>query len=402
MLDAEVLSAVIHSRAAYDKIKDHIVSKDLSPGVGFWYELVGAWYARDKAALSVEITALRALGEARITNPKQRETLLGTISSLPTPISPDNTATVALELRRHNVGMELAAAIAAQDGKKVGKLHEQYGELLQATTLDGKKHVDDWEDAVDIERIFERVGQEQRTPLAPNSLNGRINGGALPGHHIIAFARPEMGKSTFAVNMAVQLAIRGKRILFIGNEDQINILKARALSRVTMMNTEQLDTNREKAIAIYREKGIEDRLHFVRYSGTPLGIRQRIDDYEPEILILDQIRNLESDDDGIVQRLETNGQAVRRLLLEYGLIGLSITQAGASADGKVMLDMHDMDNSKTGLPGTADLIVGIGGNAEMVARNQRFLSLPKNKLSSASNAHEGVVVDIDKSRSLYK
>lgn len=402
MIDAEILSAVIHSRQAFDRIKDHVVSKDLSPGVGFWFEIVGAWYARDKTAQAVDINALRALGESRITNPKQRETILTALSSLPSPISPENTATVALELRRHNVGLELAAAIAAQDSKKVSKLHEQFGDLLKATTLEGKKHVDDWEDAVDIERIFDKVGQEQRVALAPNSLNQRINGGALPGHHIIAFARPEMGKSTFAVNMGVQLAIRGKRVLYIGNEDQINILKARALSRATLLNTEQLEANREKAIAIYREKGIEDRLHFVRYSGTPLGIRGRIDDYEPDILILDQIRNLESDEEGIVQRLETNGQAVRRLLLEYGLIGLSITQAGASADGKVMLDMHDIDNSKTGLPGTADLIVGIGGNADMVARNQRFLSLPKNKLSSEGNAHEGIVVDIDKARSLYK
>lgn len=402
MLDAEILSAVIASREAYEQIAGHIVAKDLTPAVGFWYEIVSNWYEQDRTSRSVDIAALRALGESRITNPKQRDTILGVVNRLPDSPSPSNIVGIALELKRWNTGMELAAALAARDEKKVSKLHAAFGDLLAATTLT-KQSTTEWEDAVPIEQIFDKVGTANRIALAPNVLNTRIAGGALPGHHIIVFARPEMGKSTFAVNMGVQLAIRGQKVLYAGNEDQINILKARALSRATGMTLAEAEADKANAFKVYRERGVEDRLIFKQLKhGGAQALREQIELVEPTVLIIDQIRNLESAEDGIVQRLETNGQVVRELLLGYGLIGISVTQAGDSATGKTWLGMHDIDNSKTGLPATADLIIGIGGNDDMVNRNQRALSFPKNKLSSDEHSHEGLIVEIDKSRSLYR
>lgn len=401
MLDSQILAASIASREAYNRVSPHISSKDLTPAVGFWYDLVGAWYARDRNAISVDVTALRALGESRIPNPKQRDSLLGAISELATAVSPDNTAQIALELKRRNTGLELAAAIASNDGKKASKLHKAYGELLAATELQVKKP--QWQLAVSIDDLFEKVGSENRIPLAPDSLNGRIGGGALPGHHVVVFARPEMGKSTFSINAAVVLAVRGQRVLYVGNEDQIDILKSRAVSRATNMTWEEAQGNQERAIQLYRHRGAEDRLRFAQLAnGSPAALREQIEEFQPSILVLDQIRNLHSDEDGMVQRLESNGQEVRKILLEYGLIGISVTQASGSAEGKVWLDMTDLDSSKTGLPGTADLMIGIGANSDMDTRQQRALSFPKNKLSSAPNAHEGIIVEIDKSRSRYK
>jgi replicative DNA helicase len=402
VLDAEILSAVIASREAYDRIRPHINAKDLTPAVAFWYDLADAWYRQDKTAGSIDVATIRGLGESRITNPKQRDTLMGVIAGLPASPSPSNVVAVALELKRWNIGMELAAAIAARDAKKTSKLHAEFGELLSASTLQAKETTE-WEDAVPIEQIFEKVGTANRIPLAPSVLNKRINGGALPGHHVLVFARPEMGKSTFAVNAGVQLAIQGRKVLYAGNEDQINVLKARALSRATNMTLAQAEADKDRAFRIYRERGVEDNLIFKQLKhGSANALREQIELIEPSILIVDQIRNLESDDEGMVQRLETNGQVMRELLLEYGLIGISVTQAGDSATGKVWLGMHDLDNSKTGLPGTADLMIGIGASAEMLTRNQRALSLPKNKLSSDEFSHEGLIVEIDKSRSLYR
>lgn len=402
MLDAQLLAASIASRDAYARIAPHITAKDLTPAVGFWYELVGAWYARDSGSTHVDIESIRSLGESRITNPKQRETLLGALVSSGTSASPDNTAQIALELKRRNTGLELAAAIAKGDEKRTATLYKEFGDLLAATSLGPKKGA--WQFAVSIEDLFKKVGNENRIPLAPSKLNERIGGGALPGHHIVVYARPEMGKSTFAVNMACVLATkRDKKVLYVGNEDQIDILKTRATSRVTGMTWVEAQANEAKAIRLYRQSGAEDRLRFAQLSdGSPNIIRQQIEEFEPSVLILDQIRNLASSEDGMVSKLEANGIAVRKLLLEYGLIGLSVTQAAGSAEGKVWLDMTDVDSSKTGLPGTADLLVGIGASQEMNDRNQRAISLPKNKLDSAPNSHEGFIVEVDKSRSKYR
>jgi hypothetical protein len=97
----------------------------------------------------------------------------------------------------------------------------------------------------------------------------------------------------------------------------------------------------------------------------------------------------------MTQSLENNGIAVRNMLLQYGLIGLSVTQAGGSAEGKLWLEMTDLDGSKTGLPGTLDLQLGLGFNEDLKARNQRALSFCKNKLSSEPGSTEGIIVDVN-------
>ena len=43
--------------------------------------------------------------------------------------------------------------------------------------------------------------------------------------------------------------------------------------------------------------------------------------------------------------------------------------------------MSDVDSSKTGIPASADLMIGIGGDAVMKSNGTLGISLPKNKLS---------------------
>jgi AAA domain len=403
VLDSHLLAAAIDSREAYDRVSPYIGAKDLTPPAAFWWQLVQEWYGRERDSPTVNRDLLLELGLSRIPNPKQRDTLVGFLRDSSAGGSPANVAAVALELKRKNAGMELAQAIANNDGKAQQRLVKIYADLMAATELKGQANDKraKFEEAASVEDVFRLVGSEQRIPLAPTRLNSRINGGAIPGHHIVLYGRPEMGKSTFSVNFAVGLAIKqNRRVLYVGNEDQINILKQRAIARAVGMTSDEVNQKRDEAIKVYRDRGGEDRLRFVQmFDGGPDDLRQIIDRHEPQIIVLDQIRNLSGVGDGLVSKLEENGQAFRRLLLEYGLVGLSVAQAGGSADGKTWLGMNDLDSSKTGLPGTADLMIGMGASQEMLNRNQRALSFPKNKLSSSPSAKEGLLVDIDTSRS---
>lgn len=404
MNDAKLVASAIASRAAYETVAPHLAETDLSPPAQFWWKLIGEYYARDRSIDRVDLADLDSIGRDRApSSAKTRDMVLGFIRDLPGGVSAPNVAQVALEQKRHSVGMELAAAIAAGDSKKQSKLLPIYHELSSATTLISKRNVK-YERASDIAELFENVGNERRIPLAPSRLNSRVAGGALPGHHIVLFGRPEVGKSTFSVNFAAGMAIaQGQRVLYVGNEDQIDILKARAVSRVTGLTSEEIQADTARAIALYQERGGEERLQFVQmFDGNADDLRPLIEEFRPTVIVLDQIRNLASTSDAPSQKLEENGQAVRRLLLEYLLIGLSITQAGASADGKAWLGMLDMDSSKTGLLGTADLAIGMGADSAMMSKGQRALSIVKNKLSSAPNSKEGLLVEIDPSRSALK
>jgi len=404
MNGAKVVSAAIADRAAYEKVAPHIVDTDLSPHELFWWKLIGEWYARDRNARSVDRAAIADMGNARhASNPKTRDLVSSVIRDLPDAVSPVNAAQALLELKRHNAGLELAAAIAKGDTAKQGKLLPVYESLWKATDLGHKRQVK-YELATSVDNLFAKVGREKRIPLAPSRINTRVNGGALPGHHIILFGRPEVGKSTFSINFAVGMAIKqAQRVLYVGNEDQIDILKARAVARATGMSYEEVEKDTAGAIALYTERGGEERLQFVQmFDGGPGDLRPLIEEFEPSVIVLDQIRNLAGTADGMVAKLEENGQAFRRLLIEYKLIGLSITQAGGSAENRAWLQMTDMDNSKTGLPGTGDLIIGMGADQTMQSRGQRALSFVKNKLSSDPTSKEGLLVDIDPSRSSLK
>ena len=107
----------------------------------------------------------------------------------------------------------------------------------------------------------------------------------------------------------------------------------------------------------------------------------------------------------MTQRMEHNAIRFRSLLNREKLIGLSVTQAGDRSqghnqDGPLYLSAGDVDSSRVGLPGTADLQVGIGSNKEMMARGLRMLNFAKNKLSSDPGSREPLIVRFDLARSM--
>lgn len=401
MLDAKLLAASIADREAYAMLAPHLTVEDFTPAGGFWWNLIREWYTRDRHCRRVDPDGLATLGDARV-DAKQRATVVGYLRDLPESVSPANSAQIGLELKRHNVGTELAAAIAAGDEKKQMRLLPQFTALRAATSLgDLKKGRVKVEWAPPATELLQYVGQEARVPMAPYRLNSRIDGGLLPATHIVLFARPDMGKSTFSVNFSVAMAMKeNKRVLYVSNEDSIKKLKTRAVCRVTDTPLKEAEKAWEATCQRFADMGGEDRIKFVRLDhGSLEDLPPLIDETEPDILVLDQLRNICGAEGEMVARLDENGQRVRELLNEYNLIGLSITQAGASAGERPWLGMEDLDNSKTGLPGAADLLIGMGADETLKQRNQRALSICKNKLSSEPNAKEGLIVTVNLSKS---
>jgi KaiC/GvpD/RAD55 family RecA-like ATPase len=407
MFDAQLIAATLQSRAAWEILAPHITKDDMTPLAGFWYEAVAEWYAHDHMAQRIDKSLLVAQGRKRIKNPKHEEALLGFMDDLPEAPSPSNVAQIVLELKRHNVGMELAAAIAAQDSKRVGKLYREFGELQAATTLKSRSS---FEDAVEWDKLDEVVGDDKRIPLSPKLLNERCNGGALPGHHILIFGRPEVGKSTFVINMTRGFLKSGQRVLYVGNEDNINVLKRRMRCRLTLMTEEEIkaDPTGANKLAEQREKENGGAL-FMRHihRGTDADLDRAIEDFEPTVLVYDQLRNHDGSGDKMTQKLETVAITHRSRLSRYGLVGVSVTQANDRTERygqepPEWLGMADVDSSRTGLPAQADLMIGIGAKQEHLQRNERCISIPKNKLSSDVKSKRGFVVSYDLHRSVVK
>lgn len=410
MLDAQLIAAAITDRAAWELFAPHIDKDELTPQGGFWYDVVREWYVRDKQAQRIDKSLLVEQGKKRIKNPKHEAGLVGFMTDLPEAPSPKNVAYVALELKRFNVGNELAAAIAACDKKKIDKLLPQYGVLQEITELGPESGQSSWEDAVSWDDLDDVVGDDKRIPIYPSTLKERTCGGALPGHHILIFGRPEVGKSTFVINMTRGFLRHGQRVLYIGNEDNINVLKRRMRCRLTLLTEQEIAKDPKAANKLAAEREVENggklfMRHIHRCTGDDLN--QAIEEFEPTVLVLDQIRNMEGSGDKMTQKLESVAIEHRSRLSRYGLVGVSVTQANDRTERHGQeppewLGMADVDSSRTGLPAQADLMIGIGAKQEHLARNERCISLPKNKLSSDPESKNPFVVQYDLHRSVVK
>lgn len=399
--EGQLISAAIQSRSAWEKIAAHFDPAEFSAISKVWLPIIEEWYKNDPQAQSIDRDVLAEIGKVRVPNKKHKEVVLGFLRDLPPSPSPENLVHVALEFKRHAVGQQLSAALLAGDKARVDGLWDSYDALRAATALPETGPRQEWRDALPVEQLLSKVGTANKIGLAPGKLNERTNGGALPGHSIIVFARPEEGKSTFVINMGASFVRRSIRTMYVGNEDDIDGLKLRMVGRLTGMTQEEIEAEPEKAYARFRELGGEEHLLMTQLPHGRLStVAKRIEEFEPKVLIVDQIRNLHSasNTDGMTAKLEALAMEWRDMLITYQLVGIAVTQANPP-HGKLWLGMEDIDSSKTGLPAQADLILGLNSNDEMKARNERAVSISKNKLSSAANAHEGFIVTIDKQRS---
>jgi hypothetical protein len=101
--------------------------------------------------------------------------------------------------------------------------------------------------------------------------------------------------------------------------------------------------------------------------------------------------------------MESNAIKYRSLINEFGIVGISVTQAGDRSqghnnDGPLWLGPGDVDSSRVGLPAQVDLMLGIGANMELLDRAQQAISICKNKLWSGPKSREGFIVQYDVAR----
>jgi hypothetical protein len=361
---------------------------------------VREYYDRDPGATSVDTELLSGSISRSLSNPKHRETFETLVRSLGTAdISPTNVLHDFKEVRRAAAGDRLASALAARaDTEKVSALVDEYQKWDQFD-------VEDVRDTPAKGRsITDLVVHQQEKGLIeiwPQSLNNRLDGGLLPGHHMLIFARPEMGKTMMLVNMMAGFLAQNLTVLYCGNEDPQDEIILRLVSRLTGMTRYEIFDDPDLADQLARESGYDNIVFADMAPGTPREIQRYVDEYDADVVLIDQLRNINVREDQFVQKLEKAATAARLIAKSSNVLVVSVTQAGDSATGKGPLDMGDVDSSNTGIPAQVDVMVGIGATPDDEATNRRILSLPKNK---RSGRHEfwpvGVEPQLSKMRSL--
>lgn len=371
-----LLAASMRDREVYEAFRtsgeaEHIY-EDLKP---IW-EAVHDYYQTDPDAASIDVSLLTAIVVDTTRDPKRREALgeaLRSLASVDTSVG--NARRAARILGQRRLGERLATGLLTNGAPE--EIAALIGEYQRAGLDDDTDVVPAWTRDV----IMPGDDRSQRVPIGPESLNRLLRGGALPEHHITIFGRSNLGKSALALTIACIAANKGYPVLYLGNEDPVRDLMTRALQIFTNRSTDEVFADLDGALALAAKRRANNLLFRSMAPGSLLEMDRLTRKYRPRLLIVDQLRNITgARTENMTQRLEMVAQGCRSLGKLYGATVVSVTQAGDSARNKPYLDDGDIDNSNTGVPGAADGLIGVGATPDMVAANQRVLSLCKNKI----------------------
>jgi archaellum biogenesis ATPase FlaH len=311
-------------------------------------------------------------------NPKLAEIYQAIIKSLE-EVSPDNLIQDVLEVKRNDLAQRLATALIGGRGKAdIPALMEEYTNLSEESISVREDNIINGDG---LYSFIDSYDSGNRIKLYPKSLNELLKGGVFRGTHIVVFGRPEIGKSTFLKNLTFGFLWQKLRVLYVGNEDPAAMHIMRMLVRLTGLTEDQIRLNKEQAMSIAESRNFKNFFYAGLEPGTLKEIENLVKEVEPDVLIVDQIRNLKINEQNYVLQLEKAARGIRTITQRYNLVGISVTQAGDSAAHKDILDMGDIDYSNTGIPGACDLILGFGCKEVDYETGYRVISLPKNKIS---------------------
>ena len=388
----KLLSIFISNRAAYDRLVPYVDTRSFDINSQAILEVVKDYYDTDSKATRADIDILKSTLARRY--PKFVEMFDSFLDNVE-DISEANVIKDFLASMRESISDKITQALNSGNDSKAMELMKEWQEYLSAEVLEkpGTEVLTEY-------NIVDMI-EKQRNPefkLRPPSLAEQYGGGMDRGEHLIIFARPNSGKSLYCLNSVAGWIHDGHKVLYIGNEDRPDKLILRLVWRLAgMTKTETLERPQDAADRA-NARGLSDKLVFAALApGTFTEIKSLIEEHEPDIVVLDQIRNIDMKSDGLTEKLEEAAIQARNLAKLYGVLFVSVTQAGASAAGKLALGMEDIDSSKTGIQATADLIIGIGTNAQYNERGYRELSTPKNK-EGDDNWHIAVKIDTQRTK----
>lgn len=385
-MEKELLACALASREDYDLIVSYISPKSSTYSKEFQVVLgkIGEYYDRDKEATTVSVSVLAALLADSVRSDKLASRLEAYVNeAAATSVSITNVRAVLLLAKQQEVADRLAAALVGGDdgARKVDSLIEELQELRSRTTIDDAEDEEDVLVDVDLAKLMEKEYDPANViEIYPRSINDRLDAGARPGHHITVFGLSNIGKTGFVVNIGAGVARQGKRILHLINEDRAQDVYVRYVSNLSGMDKHAIRDDPTKASELAKSNGLANVVVINIKPGTPEQISHYIDKYKPDAVIVDQLRNLQVRAESRVNQLEMAATAVRNIGKRKNVLMISVTQASDSARDKIVLDSGDIDFSNVGIPAQADILIGIGVNAQLDAENLRQLTLVKNKV----------------------
>jgi len=401
-MEQQLIKLLMH-KEFFDANKHRVMRSMFPNELGDLYDIITnshSSYERDLS--SQEVREIYRVSNPTATRAKRDAVaeVLYDIEQLP-KIGSDVASDVLNKMWQQEIGRNIAdLGLAIMEGSPE-KLHEI--KSLIEKSEEGFVPEDDVSPVTtDVTTLLEYVDNEDCWQFNIPSLSKSVRGGKA-GEFMIAFARPEVGKTAFYVSLVASpngFCSQGADVHIITNEEPARRTMLRAVSSYTGMSEKDIYSNRSQAT----EKFNEIAPNITMIDNVDASI-EWLDKYcqekKPDILIVDQLDKV--DVMGSFARTDEKLRSIytkfREVCKRHNLFGIGISQASADAEGKTNVTYAMMENSKTGKAAEADLIIGIG-KSDITDNDdkKRYLTISKNKLTGF---HGKIICNLDTDVSRY-
>lgn len=381
MSELNLVAAVCAKRSNYDALmRIGVEVTDFGDAARSVVDAAGEQYKRDADLQALDLDVLRSQLQRRFSAGSMVDSIMEFVAGFPSDVSGINCIDEYRLLRLQRVSTTLATLLAmGKHGEETTALLAKYQRLSaceEGEEFKPRLTLDDFED-----------GRGARFYAFPTSLNAFIGGGVLRGHNITVYGRPESGKSLFALNYAANVCRQHYKVLYVANEEPETDITLRLLARLYGIKIEALRDRETLALVVHKTRAMYDHWFLLHQAGLSVrDVSQHVARIKPDLVVIDQLKNLSCGRDNRALELDALAQQVRNIGIEHHCVTMSVTQAGQSAHNKLVLSMTDIEWSNTGIPGAADLLIGIGVDAEYEASDKRMISIPKNKINGRHGA----------------
>lgn len=389
-MEAQILSAIIGDRSSFDRLCAHLDISDLSDQGQIIYEMLTDYYDADKDAQHCDLSLIKSRIEREYA--KNSDILLHCINNI-VETSSINVEQEFLKFKKQRIEQDISHAFGSGSYDDIDYLLEQWNVYKDSLYEIGDASDSQVYIGEPLERLLSTISEDNLIKLYPKVLNERLGGGVPKGSHILVYARPEQGKTAFAVNMAAGFAYKDRKVLYVGNEEPYNMMLLRMISRLSGMTRWEIQDNPEEASELANDRGYSNIVFASLTPGTIKDVARLTEKHNPDVIIIDQLHNLSSKVMNKVERLEQQAKQARDLAHSNDCVIVSLTQAADTAEGRQCLEMGDVYYSNTGIQGHVDVMIGIGSDQEMNRVDKRMLSLTKNKWTGN---HTPCIVHLDR------
>jgi len=213
----------------------------------------------------------------------------------------------------------------------------------------------------------------------------------------VIFARPEIGKTSFAAWLCGWYVKNNLNVAYWGNEEPVRKTRMRVAKSILELSRQEILLDKNKFIEKYKSE-VLPYATFMDCVGTSI---QEIEDYcfrnEVDVVFIDQLDKVRIDGEFSRgdERLKELYARSRELAKRNKVAVWAVSQASYEAHGREIIDYSMLDGSKTGKAGEADIIIGIGVSEH---EDFRTLKFSKNKINGY---HGSIVLRRDGDRDIF-